>query len=368
MCDIMYMFLMSDFLTALQNGTLSQKEAFAMQTLILSGSVSTKEIIQIFELMQDRFPTKAEMLGFVQASRQKGSLIQVDYPVLDTCGTGGDGLHTFNISTVSSLVLARLGVKVAKHGNKSASSKCGAADVMDALGVKIDISADKAVQLLDEVGMAFLWAPLYHPAFRFVKEARSQFGQRTYFNFLGPLLNPAGAQYQVIGVSAAEMIPIMGEVLMETGSRRVLLVRSSEGMDEISPSGVTYCDEYMLRDVALAQVDSDLERFALEKHLSDDPYIVRTFTVDPKVTGMVLPLESILGGDISTNKDIAQKILRGNGTDGQVAAVLLNAAAGLLVMGKAADFQEAINMVAEVLQAGEVWQTLQDVIRLSNER
>jgi len=356
------MFLLQQTFKILESGSLSRQGAYDLQQAILAGNVSTPHLVGLFQLMSNRLPTKDEMLGFIQASREVATSFSVDYDVIDTSGTGGDNLQTFNISTASAFVLAALGVKVAKYGNRAISSKCGAADVLEALDVKIDLPVLSAQKILNEVGMVFLWAPLYQPSFRHVKEARTVFQKVTYFNFLEPLLNPAGAKYQLIGVSDIGMMHTMGEVLMELGSQHILLVHSSEGMDEISPSGITHCVEYITRDVALNETESDLERFALEKHLTNDPYLTREFTINPHLAKLKVSLADIQGGSIKKNKQIIQDILENRGSDGHVTSVLLNAAAGLMVMGKAADFDEGIRKAAEVLQNGTAKQILDKLI------
>lgn len=317
----------------LQSGVaLTTAESFELQTSILQGNVPELELIEMFEIFEKRFITAEEFLGFVQASRDAMVKIETNGACLDTCGTGGDLLDTFNISTVSAIVLAACGVLVAKHGNRSSSSKCGSADVLEEVGVKIGLTAEQAKNCLEGVGVVFLFAPKFHPAFKHVGPARKAYGKRTYFNFMGPLLNPALARFQVTGVSDVRYIPLMGKALMESGSERVWLLQSQDRLDEISPCAPTTVYEFS--KIGMNQ-----------------------FILDPKEYGMVGgSLQDIQIGTKEESAEVFMKVLESKGNQIQMNAVVLNVAAGLVVSGKVKEFQEGIEMAREALKWGKAFQ------------
>ena len=205
---------------------LSLEQAYSLQTSILNGLCSTEKLLEIFTTLDKREITSEELLGFYKASREFMFYLPGESKgLLDTCGTGGDGKNTFNISTIVALVCASLGVKVAKHGNRAASSKCGSADILEALGVAINISLAKARACLDKLNIAFMFAPLYHGAFKYAREARQLFGKKTYFNLLGPLLNPANADFRLIGVADEAKVPLILDILKKEGVKKALVVQ-----------------------------------------------------------------------------------------------------------------------------------------------
>ena len=334
---------LSETISYLQsNKTLSKSEAFDLQSSILKGEVPTQSLLEIFTALHGRAVTVEELGGFFKASQEAMTSLNAETPALDTCGTGGDNSGSFNISTVSALVCSATGVPVAKHGNRAASSQCGSADVLETLGVKLDLNPQQAKAVLEKTGFVFLFARNFHPAFKHAAEARKTFGKRTYFNLLGPLLNPAKALYRVHGLADFSFAEILGSILADSGVKRMWLVHAEDGLDEISPSSVTHV----------------IERQG-EK--------VRTFTINPKEFGLFIEnRDGLKGGDAKTNADILTSILQGKGTKAQNAAVILNAAAGLTVYGKTADYKEGVALATDVIASGKGYEKLQEVIKASN--
>jgi anthranilate phosphoribosyltransferase len=260
--------------------------------------------------------------------REKATRIRAPHAdVIDTCGTGGDGAQTFNISTTAAFVVAGAGVPVAKHGNRAMSSRCGSADVLQALGVAIELSAARAEDCLAEVGMTFLFAPVFHSAMRHAVGPRREIGVRTIFNLLGPLTNPAGAQRQLLGVSRQEFAEPMARVLGNLGSTRAFVVHGSDGLDEITLSGATQI-------TAL------------------DGGGITSYTITPEQFGLRrAPLSALAGGDAPQNADITLAVLEGKrGPHRDV--VLLNAAAALIVAGAVGDFMAGIELAASAIDSG----------------
>jgi anthranilate phosphoribosyltransferase len=306
-------------------------------------------------IMGDR-ATPAQIGGFLMALRTKGETadeleglartalglaktVTAPAPVVDTCGTGGDRSGTFNISTVSAIVVAGAGVPVAKHGNRAASSHCGSADLLEALGVTIDLDAAGVERCLREAGIAFMFAPVFHPAFGAAAPARRELGVATAFNFLGPLLNPAMPSAQVVGVSNERMLPLMAEVLARRGTRAKLF-RGEDGLDELTTTGIS-----TILDVR----DGDVR----ETHL------------DPAELGLPrASLEDLRGADASGSAEIARAILAGEpGPRREV--VLLNAGAALEVAGAAASIAEGIEVAAEAIDSGAAVWTLARWVEIS---
>jgi anthranilate phosphoribosyltransferase len=279
-----------------------------------------------------RGETEDEVVGFARTMRAKAVPLRSTGAV-DTCGTGGDGSGTFNISTVSSLVVAAAGVPVAKHGNRAASSQCGSADVLEALGVKIDAPVATVQRLLDEVGWTFLFAPAFHASTRHAVGPRKEMGVRTAFNLLGPLTNPAHPEAQVVGVPRPELAPFIARCLMRLGVKRAWVVHGS-GLDEISMTGPT----------SVAAFDNGE---------------IKTFTVEPGAVGLA-PCEAadLKGGDAATNAAIARDILSG-APGPKRDAVLLNAAAALVVSGRALDLRDGMAKAGAVIDDGRAVRLLE---------
>ncbi|MFA4831557.1 MAG: anthranilate phosphoribosyltransferase, partial [Patescibacteria group bacterium] len=225
--------------TILKGNDLTQKEAFEVMDCMARGEAGEAETAAFLIALAMKGETIDEVAGMVRAMRGQMISIDVGYDTLDTCGTGGDGAGTINVSTIAAFVCAAAGVKVAKHGNRSVSSKCGSFDVLEKVGVKIDLGPDEVKKCLDQTGIACLFAPNFHPAMKRVAPVRRALGIRTVFNFMGPLLNPVRATHQLIGVSSREMAEKLGSILMKLGSKRVILVNGDDGLDEISIAAPT---------------------------------------------------------------------------------------------------------------------------------
>jgi anthranilate phosphoribosyltransferase len=271
--------------------------------------------------------------------------IEVEGALLDTCGTGGDGLATFNISTLAAIVAAACGARVAKHGNRAASSMCGSADVLEQLGVKIDLNPDGVARCIREGGIGFMFAPVFHPSFRFAGVPRRELGLRTVFNVLGPLCNPAGAKYQALGVADGTMAGKMADVLMRLGVERAIVFHAGDGMDELSVSGPS---------------------FVIEIH-GDSQGAQKAYELDPRDLGLAAaPVESMRGGGPEENARIAHEVLEGaKGPRRDV--VLLNTAAALRAAAVAKSWKDGIGFAAEALDSGRAGQVLERWAKISQE-
>ncbi|HXT72264.1 MAG TPA: anthranilate phosphoribosyltransferase, partial [Candidatus Angelobacter sp.] len=270
---------------------------------------------------------------------------RVDEMLVDTCGTGGDGSCTFNVSTAAAFVVAGAGARVAKHGNRSVSSRCGSADVLEQLGISLDQTAERIGRAIDEVGIGFLFAPAMHTAMKHAMPARRELKMRTVFNLLGPLTNPAGASAQVVGVSNANFTELLARALDELGVRRAFVVHGADGMDEISLSGETYVTEL-------------------------NNCVIRSYTVVPEDFGLRrAPSQAIRGGDAKHNAEIIHKIFgrgmlyREHGPHRDI--VLANAAAALVAAGRATDFLDGVRLATESIDSGASRTKLDELIRFS---
>ncbi len=262
--------------------------------------------------------------------------------VLDVCGTGGDGADTFNVSTAAGIVCAAAGVRVAKHGNRAASSKCGSADLLEALGAKLDLSGAQAAEVIDRCGFCFLFAQRFHPAMRHVGGPRRELGVRTLFNVLGPLSNPARPTRQLVGVGSAGLGPIVAETLALRGLARALVVHSGDGLDEISPAGITRAWE--VSGGVVGEREFSAPDFGLPAH----------------------PLASVLGGDAVMNAEMLRAVL--GGVEGPVRDfTLMNSAAALYVAGLVDELPAGVERAAEGIDSGRAREVLEQYISLSNE-
>jgi anthranilate phosphoribosyltransferase len=284
-----------------------------------------------------------EIVGLARTMRARATKLSRTYaPVFDTCGTGGDGAHTFNVSTVAALVLAACGVRVAKHGNRSASSRCGSADLFEALGVNIVAPPAVVERCFERAGIAFLFAQVFHPSMRHAAPTRRELGVRTAFNLLGPLTNPAGAARQLVGVPRPELTELVARSLALLGTERAWVVHGADGLDEISTTGYTKVSE--CRDGA-----------------------VNTFYLHPADVGLSKSTcESLRGGEAKDNAAIARSIL-GGAPGSQRDIVLLNAGASLLISGQAATIPEGIAMAAEAIDSGRAAKTLDTLVQASQD-
>lgn len=329
-------------LTALLEGrSLSRGETAAAMTEIMEGAATPAQIAGFVVALRAKGETTDEVVGLVETMREYAAPLDVGDEVLDTCGTGGDRAGTFNVSTAAAIVCAGAGARVAKHGNRAASSKAGSADVLEALGVKIDLEPGRVRTCIDEVGIGFCFAPVFHPAMRHTGVPRRELGIATIFNFLGPLTNPAGARYQALGVSDPRMLDKMVETLERLGSRRVVAFRGEDGLDELSTTGPSKVVE-----------------------LSDGE--TRTYTFDPASVGLQpAQKESLLGGDATENAALLRGVLDGErGPRRDI--VVLNAAAGLVAAGRARDIAGGMLLAEEAIDSGRASALLDRWIEVSH--
>jgi anthranilate phosphoribosyltransferase len=328
----------------LRGERLTEEEASAAMATIMEGEATPAQIGGLLAALAVRGETEDEVVGFARTMRARAVPLTARGAV-DTCGTGGDGAGTFNISTVASLVVAACGVPVAKHGNRSASGSCGSADVLEALGLRIDAPSAVVQRSLDEAGWAFLFAPGFHAATRHAVGPRKELGVRTAFNLLGPLTNPARPEAQVVGVPRPELTGFLARCLKRLGVKRAWVVHGA-GLDEVSVCGPT----------TVAAFDEDDDADGAE---------VRTFTVTPADAGLEpCPAESLRGGDAAASAAIAGEVLGGRrGPRRDV--VVLNAAAALIVAGRAASLKEGAAQAAHAIDDGRAARLLERVRELS---
>jgi anthranilate phosphoribosyltransferase len=323
---------------------LSASEADAALEEILAGSASAAQVGALLVALCMKGEAVQEVVGFARALRRHAAHVDCGpdpRPLVDTCGTGGDGAATFNISTVTAFVVAGAGARVAKHGNRSISSHCGSADVLEALGARIALPPECIAQCVQEVGIGFLFAPALHPAMRNVQPVRADLKMRTVFNLLGPLANPAGAQAQVVGVYDARLVRLLAEALAALGLERGLVVHGSDGLDEITTTGPTAAAE--VRD----------------GH-------VRGRTIRPEEFGIPRAArEDLAGGDSRENAAILKTILEGGlGPRRDIAVV--NAAAALATAGLAADFPAGVKLASEAIDSGRAREKLERFVAFTN--
>ena len=333
--------------------SLSREEAHEVMSQILRGDATDAQIAALLVALHMKGETVEEIVGFAQAIRDEATKLKTEDgealdlsgterdALVDTCGTGGDTSGTFNISTATALTIAGAGVRVAKHGNRSISSKCGSADVMEALGVRIDLAPARIVACLQETGIAFLYAPAMHSAMKYVQPARRELRLRTVFNLLGPLTNPAGASAQVVGVYSAELVEKLAEALSEIGVRRALVVHGRDGLDEITISTASKIAEVRNGQVHVYEVTP--EDFGLKR----------------------ASLQEIMGGDAAQNAAIIRAILDGERSPRRD-VVLLNAAAALVAAGHAGHIGEGVPLAAYALDSGHARQRLQLLVEFTN--
>lgn len=310
-----------------EGGSLTAEEAAAVMGEIMEGQATPAQIGALVTALRMKGETPEEIAGFAVAMRERAVRITPQVPVfVDVVGTGGDRSGSFNISTVAAFVVAGSGVPVAKHNNRAVSSRCGSADLLEALGVPADVEPDRVRRAIEEVGIGFLFAPRFHPAMRHAAGPRREIGIRTVFNVLGPLTNPAGARRQVVGVYHASLVEPMARVLGRLGSDYAFVVHG-DGLDELAPSGPSHVAE--VRDGQVRTFQLQPEDFGLRRH----------------------PADSVRGGEAQDNARLALEVLRGEkGPHRDV--VLLNAAAALVVSGACSDLRAAAERAAESIDRG----------------
>ena len=343
--------------------SLAREEAHAVMTEVLTGQCSDAQIAALLVALHMKGETVEEIVGFAEAIRAAAIPLELHAgfvldasgtgrdalrdslrdSLLDTCGTGGDASGTFNISTATALVVAGAGVRVAKHGNRSVTSKCGSADVMEALGVNIQLPAAQFAPCLQQVGIAFLFAPALHSAMKLVQTARRELRLHTVFNLLGPLTNPARATCQVVGVYSADLVEKLAEALSMLGARRALVVHGSDGLDEITITGRTRVAE--VREGQVHSYEVTPEEFGLER----------------------ATLEEISGGDAALNASLIREVLSGT-KSARRDVVLLNAAAALVAAGRADRLRDAVPLAANAIDSGAALRTLQALIAFTSAR
>lgn len=326
-----------------QRQDLDESEMAEVMTEIMSGSASEAQIGGVMAALATKGETFAELAGAARAMRRKATRVQVTaQTVVDTCGTGGDRAGTFNISTTAAFVVAGCGVTVAKHGNRSVSSQCGSADLLEALGVRLEVVPEIVEEAIGEIGIGFLFASLYHGAMRHAAKPRRDLGIRSIFNMLGPLTNPAGANCQLLGVYAPELTEMFAQALRLLGTRRALVVHGHDGLDEISVCAPTRVTE--LKDGT-----------------------IRTYDLTPQqLLGRQARREEIAGGEASVNAAITRGILTGEkGPKRDITVV--NAAAALIAAGVAGDFPEAIRAAESALDEGKAAAKLEALVRFTND-
>ena len=321
---------------------LTVEESAAARDEIMEGRAQPAQIAGLLVALAMKGERPSEVVGLARTMRARATRLSRGFDdVFDTCGTGGDRANTFNVSTAAALVVAACGVQVAKHGNRSVSSRCGSADLFEALGVQIGAGPATVERCLTEVGIAFFFAPTFHPSMRHAAPARRELGVRTAFNLLGPLTNPAGASRQLVGVPRPELTELVARSLGMLGSRRAWVVHGADGLDEISTTGYTKVSE--CRDGA-----------------------VNTFYLHPADVGLPKATpDALRGGDAVANAEIARRVLAGEpGAPRDI--VLFNAAASLLIAGAAADLAEGMGRSAAAIDSGAAASVLERLVRVSN--
>jgi len=322
---------------------LSESEAEAVMREIMAGQATSAQIAAYVTALRMGGETVEEITGSARAMREQAVRIRANDPlVVDTCGTGGDRMNTFNISTSAAFVVAGAGITVAKHGGRSVSSSCGSADLLKALGVKIDLLPERVEECLNEIGIGFLFAPNFHQAMRHAVTPRQEIGLRTIFNILGPLTNPANASIQVLGVFDADLTDIMAQVLLKLGSQHCFIVHGSDGLDEITITGNTKICEGKEGRIQCYHIQP--KDFSLEG-------------------GRVKDIE---GGDAHCNAQITLGILRGErGPKRNI--VLLNAAPAMVACGKAKTLHDGVKLAQEVIDSGAAYEKLEALKTMTNQ-
>ena len=325
---------MTNLIDILKNGkNLSFDESKTLFNELMEGKYNDSAIIEILESLSKKGETKDELAGGIFVLREKATKVEADQNTIDTCGTGGDGQNSLNISTAAAIVLASLGIKVAKHGNKAVSSNCGSADVLEALKININLKPNEAEESIKKFNFAFMFAPNYHSAMKYVGPARKKMGKKTIFNLIGPLSSPAQIKRQVVGVFHKKWMKPFAEALKDNGVIHAYIVHSDDGMDEISPFAKTSVVE--LKDKK-----------------------IKEFIIDPKTLGInCKDKESLKGKNAEYNSEKIIEIFKGKKNEFSQ-SVALNVAAGLIVSGKETDFKTAFEIATKHLNSGNVFQHL----------
>ncbi|HWF47162.1 MAG TPA: anthranilate phosphoribosyltransferase [Bryobacteraceae bacterium] len=322
---------------------LNQQEAHDLMRGMLSGQMTTQGIAEVLSFLRRKGETINELVGFATAIREMSDPIALDQslePLLDTCGTGGDGSNTFNVSTATAFVVAGAGQRVAKHGNRRISSQCGSADVLEALGISVSLSAQDVIRCIEEVGIGFLYAPLLHPAVKHAQEARLLLKGRTVFNMLGPLTNPMRARLQLMGAFSIRATEMLAQAAARIGIERAFVVHGSDGLDEITTTGLT----------TVFQVE--------DGSVQKGQWSPADFGMDPS------SVQDLQGGDPETNATIIRALLAGEG-GARRDLVVANAAAALLLAQRAPDLRAAVEMAKESIDSGAARNKLEQLASLA---
>lgn len=335
--------IQSGIASIIEGRDLSRLQAREIMGSIMEGSASAAQIGSLLTALRIKGETVEEITGFAEAMRGFSTHVATERSqLLDTCGTGGSGIHKFNISTASAIISSAASVRVAKHGNRSASGRAGSADVLEALGVNIHLNAEQARQCLDSIGICFLFAQIYHPSMKHAAAPRKELGFRTVFNMLGPLTNPAGADRQLMGIYDRDKTQTIAHVLKELGSKRAMIVSSLDGLDEISISAPTQVSE-----------------------LKNG--VVTTYEITPQKLGLSAhPLEKVLGGDAAENAAIITGVLQGD-VNPYRDIVLANAGACIYVAGLADTLQEGVEQAKAVVDSGAALLKLEQLKAMTKE-
>ncbi|ACV61802.1 anthranilate phosphoribosyltransferase [Desulfofarcimen acetoxidans DSM 771] len=322
---------------------LTEEESSYAMNLIMEGEATPAQIAALLTALRLKGETVDEITGFARVMRQKATVVEADFPMLlDTCGTGGDGSNTFNISTTAALVLAGAGVKIAKHGNRAATSKCGSADVLEKLGVNLELEPQEITDCLNKVGIGFLFAPALHKAMKHAIGPRRELGFRTVFNVLGPLTNPAGAKAHVLGVYSKDLTEIMASVLARLGVFRAFVVHGAGGLDEMSPAGLTEVSEVKDGQVVSYQIDPADYGFRPAK------------------------VSQLAGGTPEENAAITTSVLSGE-RGPRRDAVVLNAALGFMAAGYAEDFAAGVDLANKSIDNGYALKKLIELVEFTSQ-
>ncbi|MDQ0111526.1 anthranilate phosphoribosyltransferase [Paenibacillus harenae] len=328
----------------IEGNDLTREQARSVMSIIMNGEATPAQIAGVATAMRIKGETRDEITGFAEVMRSLSSHVRTEQEgLLDTCGTGGSGIHKFNISTASSIIAAASGIRVAKHGNRAMSGKTGSADVLEALGVQITLSPEQAAACLEQIGICFMFAQLYHPSLRHAAAPRRELGIRTIFNMLGPLTNPAGADRQLLGLYDRSRTSTVAEVMRDLGLKRALVVSSHDGLDEISISAPTQISE-----------------------LKDG--VVRTFDLTPEDIGLKRwPIENVMGGEPAVNAALIRSIFAGEERGAYRDIVLANAGACIYVGGLAESLREGAAIAAGVIDSGKAERKLEQLIQTTGE-
>jgi anthranilate phosphoribosyltransferase len=321
--------------------SLTMSEASAVMNEIMEGIATPAQFGAFVTALRCKGETVEEIAGLARTMRAKALRVSISEPVVDTCGTGGDGRGTFNISTTAAFIAAACGVKIAKHGNRAISSQCGSADVLEALGVKIDLNPEQVQKCLETVGIGFMLAPVFHPAMKFAAAPRKEVGIRTVFNILGPLTNPAGAGAQLLGVPEKGLTAKMAAVLKMLDCQHALVVHGEDGLDEITITGKTYVSE--LKKGSVTNYEITPEEFGFSRAAPD----------------------SLKGGSATDNAGLLRNILSGR-KGPQRDIVLMNTAAALMAGDKVATFKQGIALAGAAIDNGTALQKVEELVKFSH--